>query len=48
MGTEDEEGTQSPRGESEEEKIVTKKVDEGSQESSTAPSGEWMCPVLNQ
>lgn len=43
MGTEDEEGTQSPSGE--EEKIVTKKVDEGSQESSTAPSGEWMCPV---
>lgn len=37
VGTEDEEGTQSPSGE--EEKIVTKKVDEGSRESSTAPSG---------
>lgn len=45
MGTEDEEGTQSPSEESEEEKIVTKKVDQGSQESSTASSGEWICPV---
>lgn len=44
MGTEDEEGTQVPSEESGEEKMVTKKADEGSNASSTESSGEAICP----
>lgn len=46
-GTEDEEGTQAPSGQTGEEETATKKTDEESNPSSAPSPGEWIYTVSN-